>query len=348
VHRDVKPANLLISHDDVVKILDLGLAKLFDDVAPAAIERERILGTADFLAPEQAVDGHAVDCRADIYSLGCTFYFLLAGHPPFPGGTLPQRLVSHLRKAPLSIVEIRDDVPADLAFALSRMMAKTPADRFQTVDQVSEVLREWLAKHADPIWLRQHPAVLSGRNVLEKATAQRSTDAKARSVAGAAASAAVWTGSMSAGPSSGSSTSKMSPSNAVRGGRPSEASSLGVQGPRPSAGGTPPPTSSRSGPTTVGIDVMKVQPADLYGSSVIDSLVARRCRRPWAMRLRRSLSLEIIALVLTSASSSSADWLGSALGRRTSQCTSSSRNPPSGGIAGAPRHRGATSPVDRR
>jgi serine/threonine-protein kinase len=157
VHRDVKPANLLVSRDDVIKILDLGLAKLFDESAPATVDKERIPGTADFLSPEQARGGQAIDCRSDIYSLGCTFYFLLAGHPPFPKGTLAQRLASHVGKAPASIADIRDDVPADLALILSRMMAKSPAERYQTAEQVSEVLREWLVSHAEAKWLRVFP-----------------------------------------------------------------------------------------------------------------------------------------------------------------------------------------------
>ncbi|MBQ17440.1 MAG: hypothetical protein CMJ65_09980 [Planctomycetaceae bacterium] len=93
VHRDIKPANLLVDGDGVVKILDLGLARFFEetDENPITLRHdEKVLGTADYLAPEQALDSHQADARADIYSLGCTFYFLLTGHPPFNEGTLAQ------------------------------------------------------------------------------------------------------------------------------------------------------------------------------------------------------------------------------------------------------------------
>jgi len=163
VHRDVKPANLLVDRDGVVKILDLGLAKFFGEAPAAAVPgAQPISGTVDFLAPEQALDSQAVDGRSDIYSLGCSFYFLLAGHAPFPQGTLTQRLVSHLSEQPVPIVQQRPDVPADLAAIVERMLAKKPADRIQTADELAELLRQWLVRHADRQWIRKNPAVLMG------------------------------------------------------------------------------------------------------------------------------------------------------------------------------------------
>ena len=102
IHRDIKPANLLVDLKGTVKVLDLGLAKFSDtDKASLTIAHdENVLGTADYLAPEQALDSHTVDHRADIYSLGCTLYYLLTGHAPFPEGTLPQRLLMHQTQMP--------------------------------------------------------------------------------------------------------------------------------------------------------------------------------------------------------------------------------------------------------
>ena len=99
-----------------------------------------MLGTADYVAPEQADDAHSADIRADIYSLGCTLYFLLAGHPPFPGGTLMQKLTSHSRRKPKGLGEIRTDLPAGLEDVLDRMMAKDPGQRYQTPAEVAEAL----------------------------------------------------------------------------------------------------------------------------------------------------------------------------------------------------------------
>ncbi len=147
IHRDVKPANLLVDQKNVVKVLDLGLARFTDeDRASLTVQYdENVLGTADYLAPEQAVDSHTVDGRADIYSLGCAFYFLLTAHPPFPDGTLPQRLMAHQKQPPPSISKERPDAPPDLVAICTKMMAKNPADRFQSMNDVAQTLRRWLA-----------------------------------------------------------------------------------------------------------------------------------------------------------------------------------------------------------
>jgi serine/threonine protein kinase len=147
IHRDVKPANLLVDTRNVVKVLDMGLAR-FDNDENASLTRvhdENVLGTADYLAPEQALDSHTVDRRADIYSLGCTLYFLLTGHPPFPEGTLPQRLMKHQKEEPASIFQERADAPKHLVEICNRMMAKTVEYRFQNGTEVAEALSGWLA-----------------------------------------------------------------------------------------------------------------------------------------------------------------------------------------------------------
>jgi len=147
IHRDVKPANFLVDEKGVVKILDMGLARFVDDdrASLTVAHDENVLGTADYLAPEQAVDSHSVDERADIYSLGCTLYFLLTGHPPFPEGTLPQRLMMHQTKAPARIEIDRPDVPKDLVAICERMMAKSPDARPQTAADVAGLMIDWLA-----------------------------------------------------------------------------------------------------------------------------------------------------------------------------------------------------------
>ena len=149
IHRDVKPANLLVDQKNVVKVLDLGLARFTDEDRGSLTVQydENVLGTADYLAPEQAVDSHGVDARADIYGLGCTLYFLLAGHPPFPDGTLPQRLLAHQKQPPPPLAKERPDVPPELSAICMRMMAKKPADRYQSMTEVAQALRYWLADY---------------------------------------------------------------------------------------------------------------------------------------------------------------------------------------------------------
>jgi len=150
VHRDIKPGNLLIDSTGVVKILDLGLARFFEDKEDESLtiaHEEKVLGTADYLAPEQALDSHKVDLRADIYSLGCTVYFLLTGHPPFTEGTLAQRLMSHQTKEPPPIESDRPDVPYSLLAMIRKMMAKDPDGRYQTAEELSEAFAAWVQQN---------------------------------------------------------------------------------------------------------------------------------------------------------------------------------------------------------
>jgi serine/threonine protein kinase len=147
IHRDVKPANLLVDERNVVKILDLGLAlfSLQDDSASLTVaHNENVLGTADYLAPEQAINSHTVDARADIYGLGCSFYYLLTGHPPFPEGTLAQRIAKHQSQTPADIRVDRPDCPAELVRICQRMMRKKPSERFQSAQEIADVLEAWL------------------------------------------------------------------------------------------------------------------------------------------------------------------------------------------------------------
>jgi serine/threonine protein kinase len=148
IHRDIKPANLLVDSRGVVKILDMGLARFSDDEKQASLTQlhdENVLGTADYLAPEQARNSHTVDTRADLYSLGCTLYFALTGHPPFPEGTMAQRLLMHQQTEPAPITNDRPDCPRDLVLICKRMMEKKADERYQTADEVANALERWLS-----------------------------------------------------------------------------------------------------------------------------------------------------------------------------------------------------------
>lgn len=146
VHRDVKPSNLLLDQDNIVKVLDLGLALFKEEEFSLTIAfNEKILGTADYLAPEQAVNSHNVDYRADIYGLGCSLYYALTGHAPFPTGTLAERILKHQTTMPESVSKIRKDCPLALQAILNGMLKKRPENRIQTMGQVAEYLRAFIA-----------------------------------------------------------------------------------------------------------------------------------------------------------------------------------------------------------
>ena len=148
IHRDVKPANLLLDSNHTVRLLDMGLALMGaeEDESLTVANNENVLGTADYLAPEQALNSHSVDHRADIYGLGCTMYFLLTGQPPFNQGTLAQRIAMHQKAMPKPIRELRKDVPGELEGICVKMIQKEPQYRYQTATDVAEVLERFVAK----------------------------------------------------------------------------------------------------------------------------------------------------------------------------------------------------------
>ena len=146
VHRDVKPANFLIDHAGHVKILDFGLSlleELDEEFSLAMIFGHECLGTADFMAPEQSFDSLTVDHRADLYSLGCTMRFTLTGRVPFPGKSNAEILQAHCTQKPRDLRELAADVPQQVVDVVDKMMAKEPANRFQSAGEVCETLKSF-------------------------------------------------------------------------------------------------------------------------------------------------------------------------------------------------------------
>ncbi len=157
VHRDIKPANLMVVAPNglplpprpVVKLLDMGVARVFhlseQDASLTTLTRDgSVIGTPDYIAPEQLEDPRQVDIRADLYSLGCTFYYLLTGQVPFPGGTLIQKLDRQRWHTAPSVNQIRHEVPGPLAAVIRRLMAKHPDDRYQSPGELAAALEALL------------------------------------------------------------------------------------------------------------------------------------------------------------------------------------------------------------
>ena len=176
IHRDIKPANLLVHQEQgsatiQVKILDFGLARLHQP-SPVSTEKsivvgERtVMGTPDFLSPEQSQDMHDTDIRSDLYSLGCTFYYLLTGKVPFPGGSTIDKLLRHHSEPAAPIEDQRHDVPKSVLAIERKLLEKKPEDRYQTPDELMDAL----APHAAPTameWPIAPPVALSERKSQE-------------------------------------------------------------------------------------------------------------------------------------------------------------------------------------
>jgi serine/threonine protein kinase len=146
IHRDMKPSNILITPNDHAKVLDLGLALIQGEIPTdhtVVGGQGYVVGTMDYLAPEQSEDASKVDPRSDIYGLGCTLYFTLTGRPPFPGGTAIQKIMRHRGEEPTPVWQLNSSVPLGFLALLSKMMQKRPEHRFVSAAALRKELLAW-------------------------------------------------------------------------------------------------------------------------------------------------------------------------------------------------------------
>src|SRR5208283_4566751 len=161
IHRDIKPSNLLLTQAQgsqsvaagQVKILDMGLARLQsgDGTNNGLTKLGTVVGTMEYVAPEQARNSSTVDGRADLYSLGCTFYFLLTGQTPFKGSTPTETVMARFSQEPAPLDSFRKDVPTTVQAILKKLMALKPEDRFQSAAEVANALAAHCAQPASSV-----------------------------------------------------------------------------------------------------------------------------------------------------------------------------------------------------
>jgi serine/threonine-protein kinase len=176
LHRDIKPANLLVQRrgldersPGLLKVSDFGLARLTEPASKGSGSRRpntlfthknTVMGTPDFLSPEQARSLHKTDIRSDLYSLGCTFYYLLTAEVPYPGGNALDKLLRHGTEKTPDVTELRPETPAPVAAIVTRLMAKSPDDRFRTPAELAQVLAPYAVSGSTP-WEAPRPTPIS-------------------------------------------------------------------------------------------------------------------------------------------------------------------------------------------
>jgi tRNA A-37 threonylcarbamoyl transferase component Bud32 len=209
VHRDVKPANLMamsrpgasLPARPLLKILDMGVARLspprdLGEESLSTLTRDgSVIGTPDFVAPEQLEDPHGADVRADLYSLGCTFYYLLSGRVPFPGGTLIQKLDRQRWETAPSVDQLRPEVPSAVAAVVRRLMAKHPDDRYRTPSELAAALEQLsrtgaLPRGHEPAPLEEQRRVAAGAGPV--VAVAFTPDGKGAVIGGAAPALRLW------------------------------------------------------------------------------------------------------------------------------------------------------------
>ncbi len=186
VHRDIKPENLMVTKGGQIKILDMGLTKSVknaSDNLTGVLNTKTILGTLDYLSPEQAIQND-VSAQSDIYSLGATLFMLLTGHSPYDGVPANQKLMQHQFGQVPNLVDFRSDAPAEFAAILVKMMAKKPEDRYKSMADVAAALRPWAmadgqsAKLSLPSRVMANPTAQSQTPTVRDAASATSSDAK--------------------------------------------------------------------------------------------------------------------------------------------------------------------------
>ncbi|MFN9720670.1 MAG: FHA domain-containing serine/threonine-protein kinase [Planctomycetota bacterium] len=185
IHRDIKPANFLIESSGVTRILDFGLALLGDksdeEFSLSMVFGHECLGTPDYISPEQSLDSRNVDARADIYSLGATFYVALTAHVPFPEKTNKAKLEAHRTKNPRSVCELRPDIPPEVGAIVARMMEKDPAKRYQSMRDVIMALSPYAKRKTiqfdfrELVTLRAKQAKAKAESTGRRSTAPKSS-----------------------------------------------------------------------------------------------------------------------------------------------------------------------------